>query len=102
MFIIVLGQHVSVLIESSPGPSKNTDPYLAMFKMRCCRIPDAYILDITLYKVHMSLCSYYTNKILISKTLTGTFEGGHAYVFDMCCYRTLDIVIYIVANYKIR
>jgi len=30
MFIIVLGQHVSVLIESSLGPSKNTDPYLAI------------------------------------------------------------------------
>jgi len=35
MFIIVLGQHVSILIESSSGPSKNTDPYLAMFKMSC-------------------------------------------------------------------
>ena len=29
MFIIVLGEHVSILIESSSGPSKNTDPYLA-------------------------------------------------------------------------
>jgi len=28
MFINVLGQHVSILIESSSGPSKNTDPYL--------------------------------------------------------------------------
>jgi hypothetical protein len=28
MFIIVLGQHVSVLIESSSAPSKKTDPYL--------------------------------------------------------------------------
>ena len=27
MFIIVLGQHVSILIESSSGPSQNTDPY---------------------------------------------------------------------------
>jgi len=35
MFIIVLRQHVSILIESSSGPSKNTNPYLAMFKMRC-------------------------------------------------------------------
>ena len=26
MFIIVLGQHISILIESSSGPSKNTDP----------------------------------------------------------------------------
>jgi len=31
MFIIVLGQHVSIIIESSSGPSKNIDPYLAMF-----------------------------------------------------------------------
>ena len=35
MFIIVLGQNVSIPIESSSGPSKNTDPYLPMFKMRC-------------------------------------------------------------------
>jgi len=35
MFIILLGQHVSILIESSSGPPKNTDRYLAMFKMRC-------------------------------------------------------------------
>ena len=32
MFIIVLGQHVSILIESSSGPSKKTDPYLEMLK----------------------------------------------------------------------
>jgi len=35
MFIIVLGQHVSILIESSSGPSKEIDPYLAMFKRIC-------------------------------------------------------------------
>ena len=29
MFIIVLGQHVSILIESSSGPSNNIDPYIA-------------------------------------------------------------------------
>ena len=28
MFIIVLGQLVSILIVSSSGPSKDTDPYL--------------------------------------------------------------------------
>ena len=56
MFINVLGQHVSVLIESSSGPSKKTDPYLAVFKMRC-GIPNAYILDKTMYKMHVSLCS---------------------------------------------
>ena len=42
MFIIVLEQHVSILIESTSGPSKNTDPYLAMFKMRC-EIPNGYM-----------------------------------------------------------
>ena len=31
MFIIVLGQHVSILVESSSGPSKTIDPYLEMF-----------------------------------------------------------------------
>jgi len=31
-FVIILGQHVSIPIESSSDPSKNTDPYLAMFK----------------------------------------------------------------------
>jgi len=31
MFIIVLGQHVSIITESYSGPSKKTDPYLAMF-----------------------------------------------------------------------
>jgi len=71
-----------------------------MFKMRC-GVPNAYILDITMYKIHVSLCSYYTIRILISKTLTATCEGGYTYVFEMCCYRTLDIVIYIAANYKI-
>jgi len=56
MFIILLGQHVSILIESSSGPSKTTDPHLAMFKMHC-GIPNAYILDKTVYKMHMTLCS---------------------------------------------
>ena len=45
--ITVLGRHVSILMESSSGPYKNTDPYLAMFKMRC-GIPNAYILDNTM------------------------------------------------------
>ena len=73
-----------------------------MFKMRR-EIPNAYILDITMYKMHVSLRSYCTIRIPISKTLTGTYEGGYTYVFEMCCYRTFDIVIYIyiVANYKI-
>ena len=53
-------------------PFKDTDPYLAMFKMRC-GIPNAYILDVTMYKMHVSLCSFCTIRILISKTLTGTY-----------------------------
>ena len=32
MFFIVLGQHVSILTESSSGPTKKTDPYLEMLK----------------------------------------------------------------------
>ena len=32
MFFIVLGQHVSILIESSSGLSKKIDPYLKMLK----------------------------------------------------------------------
>ena len=75
MFIIVLGRHVSIPIVSSSGPSKNTDPYLAMFKMRC-GIPKAYIRDKTVYKMHVSLCSYYAIRILIAKTITGTCEGN--------------------------
>ena len=46
-----------------------------------CGIPNAYILDITMYKMHVSLCSYCTIRISISKTL--------------------KLVIYIIANYKI-
>ena len=30
LFIIVLGQHVSILIESTSDPSKKIDPYLEM------------------------------------------------------------------------
>ena len=70
-----------------------------MFKMRC-GIPNAHILDITVYKMHVSFCSYCTVRLLISKTLPGTYEGGYTYIFEMWCYRTSDIVIYIGVNYK--
>jgi len=90
MFIIVLGQHVSILIESSSGPSKNTDHYLTMLKMSC-GIPNAYILDI----LHMSLCSYYTIRILISKTLTRTYEGGYT-MYLRCVVIELCILLYIL------
>jgi len=52
--------------------------------------------------MHVSFCSYCTIRIRTSKTLTGTYEGGYTYVFEMCYYRALDFLIYIVANYKIR
>jgi len=32
--IIVLGRNVLILIESSSGPSKNTDPYSAMYSLK--------------------------------------------------------------------
>jgi len=44
----------------------------------------------------VSFCYYHTIRILTSKTLTGTYEGGYTYVFEMCCYRTLDLVLYIL------
>jgi len=55
MFIIVLGRHVSILIESSSGPSKKIDPCLKYLKMRC-GIPNAYIIYKTMYKMHVSFC----------------------------------------------
>ena len=92
MFIIVLGQHVSILIESSSGPSKNTDPYLKVFKMRC-GIQNAYILDIIMYKMYVSLCSCYTIRILISKNFAvGMKEVKrmylrcvYIYIYIYCC-----------------
>jgi len=65
-----------------------------MFKMRC-GIPNAYILDITVYKTHVSLCYNYTVRILVSKTLTGTYEGGYTYVFMVCCYRQRGMLLFI-------
>ena len=36
MFIIVLGQNVSILIESFSGPCKKIDPYLKCLKIETC------------------------------------------------------------------
>jgi len=44
MFVIVLGQRVLMLIELSSGPSKITNPYFVMFKMRC-GIPNKFIIN---------------------------------------------------------
>jgi len=55
MFIIVLGQHVSTLIESSSGPSKKQ-----ILTLKCSKFAvgsyNAYILDITMYKMHVLFC----------------------------------------------
>jgi len=93
MFINELGQHVSNLTESSSGSSKNTDPYLATFKTRC-GISNAYILDKTMYKMHVSLSSYSTIEIPNFKTLTGTYERGYT-MYLRCVVIELSIVLYI-------
>jgi len=59
MIIILPGQHVSILRESSSGPSKEIDSYLKCLKMRC-GIPNAYILDKTMYKMRF-IHSYVKN-----------------------------------------
>jgi len=68
-----------------------------MFKKRC-GILNAYIIDITMYKMHVSFCSYYTIRILISKTLTGTYEGGYVgtRVYLRCVVVELWILLYTV------
>jgi len=53
-----------------------------------------------MYKMHVLLCSYYTIRILISKTLTRTYEGGYT-MYLRCVVIELWILTYIVANYKI-
>ena len=57
MFIIVLGATCFDSYRIIFRPFYDTDLYLAMFKTRC-GIPNAYILDITMYKMHVSFCSY--------------------------------------------
>ena len=85
MFSIVLRQHVSILIESSSSPSKKIDPYLKCLKMRC-GIPNAYILGKTIYKMHVSFCSYCTIRIPDFKTLTSTYERGTYFVINNNIY----------------
>ena len=57
-------------------------------------IPNAYILDITMYEMHVLLCSYYTIRILISETLTCTYEGGCMYL--RCVFIELWVLLYIL------
>jgi len=46
----------------------------------CCGIPNAYILDKTMYKMHVSFFSYCTIGIPNFNTLTGTYERGYTYI----------------------
>ena len=68
MFIIVLGLHVSILIESSSGTSKKIDPYSKCLKTRC-GIPNGHILDITMYKLRLSFVLIVQLGYLILKLL---------------------------------
>jgi len=79
MFFIVLGQNVPIPIESSSVPSKKIDPYLKCLKIHC-GIPNAYILDKTMYKMYVSFCSYCTIGIPNFKTLTATYKRGYTYI----------------------
>ena len=67
-FFIVLGQHVSILIESSSGPSKKIDPYLkclgssSLIKIDC--------FSLTIYKfnvchINIQWCVRQTQQIFI-------------------------------------
>ena len=67
MCIIVLGRHVSILIESSSGPSEKIGLYLKCLKMRC-GIPNAYIIDKTMYKILCVFCEQSKNDSIRSET----------------------------------
>jgi len=45
-----------------------------------CGFPNVYILDKTIYKIHVSLCPYSKIGIPNFNTLTGTYERGYTYV----------------------
>ena len=66
-----------------------------MFKMRC-GFPNGYMLDVTLYQMQVSFCSYYAIRILISTTLTGTYEEGYKSVFEMRSCRQRWVLLYVL------
>jgi hypothetical protein len=86
MFIIVLGLHVSILIESSSGTSKKIDPYLKCLKMRC-GIPNGHILHKTMYNLRLSFVVIVQSGYLILKLLVVHMKEVTR--------------IYIVVSYKI-
>ena len=45
-----------------------------------CGIPNAFILDITMYKMHVQCYSYSTIGIPNFKTLTVTYERSYTYI----------------------
>ena len=59
----------------------------------------------TVYLFYLSMPSYvlssYVCMCVYVCMYACIYERGYTYVFEMCCYRRLDIVMYIVANYKI-
>ena len=71
MFIIVLEQHVSILIESFSGTSKNTDTYLAVFKVFWLYNKNitTHALYIQFYQECKRLGSHSAFEILLSKYL---------------------------------
>ena len=60
-------------------PSKKAEPYLKCLKMNC-GIPNAYIIDKTMYRMHVSFGSYCAIGIPISRTLIGIYERGYTYI----------------------
>ena len=64
MFVIVLGQLVSILIESSSSHSKEVGLYIEIFKMRC-GIPKAYVLNKTMYKMHVSFIRSFIKNVRV-------------------------------------
>ena len=68
---------------------RKIDPYFKCLKMRY-GIPNAYILDKTMYKKHVSFCCYCTIEIPRFKTLTGARERGYTYILLL-----ITIYIYI-------
>ena len=74
MLFYYLGQHVSTLTGSPLGPSK-IQVLIIMFKMHCW-IPNAYFLDITMYKIQLPLVLIIQLEHFGSKILTGTYKGS--------------------------
>ena len=76
MFFIVLGQHVSILIESSSGPSKKIDPYLEMLK---CAVGSQTLTFL------IKLCIKCILYIVLSKNDTSISYNTIINIIKVCC-----------------